>query len=304
VIVDNPETTTHPVIAVVLHQLRARHTLRLLDLLGLTGPAAIAREAAHAPADLYLLKSHAQQALELAYHLEQRGAMVVNPWAAAVACWDRLLMTERMRQAHLPWPQTWSFATPGHLLAQLDLLVALPFPLMLKSRYSRRGDLVAKLLDVDQLQALAGPGGEPWHQEPIIVQEFAASDGWEIRISVIDEELFATRRRSPLDVEASREDRAPTAVDLRDEWARLAREVGRVFNLRVYALDLLLTERGPLVIDVDVFPGFRDVPGADRALVALVNRLAGTSRTRTIASGREPAGRESGSAPWYRRCRR
>src|SRR5439155_26308662 len=56
VIVDNPETTTHPVIAVVLHQLRARHTLRLLDVLGLTGPAAIAREAAHAPADLYLLK--------------------------------------------------------------------------------------------------------------------------------------------------------------------------------------------------------------------------------------------------------
>src|SRR5207253_6598446 len=56
VIVDNPETTTHPVIAVVLHQLSARHTLRLLDVLGLTGPAAIAREAAHAPADLYLLK--------------------------------------------------------------------------------------------------------------------------------------------------------------------------------------------------------------------------------------------------------
>src|SRR5438445_4545352 len=127
-IMDNPETPHHPVIAVALQQVSATHTIRWLDVRTLTGAQAISEEERHTLADLYLLKSHAPQALEVAHALEQKGALVVNSWASSVACQDRVLMAQRMHEAHLPWPFTRSFSTLGSLLADREMLASLPFP--------------------------------------------------------------------------------------------------------------------------------------------------------------------------------
>ncbi|HEU5228891.1 MAG TPA: hypothetical protein VFU49_13830, partial [Ktedonobacteraceae bacterium] len=83
-ILDNPETPHHPVIAVALQKLSQQHHIRLLDVRTLTGEQAISQEQSQQLADLYLLKSHAPQALEVAHDLEGRGALVVNSWTASV----------------------------------------------------------------------------------------------------------------------------------------------------------------------------------------------------------------------------
>src|SRR5436190_20490349 len=95
-ITDNPDTTKHPVIGEVLRRLSTQHAVRLLDVGGLSAEEAIAHEKEHPPADIYLLKSHAFQALAVAHHLEQRGTLVVNSWASSSACQDRVLMAQRM----------------------------------------------------------------------------------------------------------------------------------------------------------------------------------------------------------------
>ena len=274
-IMDNPETPHHPVIAVALEQLRATHNVRLFDVRTLTGAEAIAQEKMRPLADLYLLKSHAPQALEVAHYLEQQGASVVNSWASSVACQDRVLMAQRMHEADLPWPHTWSFATLGDLLSDSQLLETLPFPLIIKSYYSHRGDLVDKIHNVEQLQTL----GVQWSQEPVVLQEFVAGDGWDIKLWVIGEQIFAARRRTPLEPNASKEDFPILAQELPAEWAHITLEIGRVFNLRLYGVDLLTTERGPMIVDVNSFPGFRGVPGADSALAALVERLLSERKT-------------------------
>ncbi len=268
-IMDNPETPRHPVIGVALQKLRTIHTVRLLDVRGISSADAIEREGAYSLADLYLLKSHAQQALDLAQHLEGRGAQVVNRYAATHACQDRGLMAQRMSEAHLPWPRTWSFPTLADLLAQQDRLATLPLPMIIKSYYSHRGDLVGKVESVAQLQALAAQ----WSQEPIVLQEFAAGDGWDIKLWVIDQHIFAARRRTPLDASAPKDDVPIAPGELPGEWESITREIGRVFDLRLYGVDLLLTEQGPVIVDVNAFPGFRGVPGAADALAALVERL-------------------------------
>src|SRR5579872_5126043 len=121
-IMDNPETPHHPVIAVALQKLSETHSVRLLDVRGLTAAQALQEEARSPQADLYLLKSHAPQALEVAHALEQKGALVVNSWASSVACQNRVLMAQRMHEAHLPWPQTWHYATLADLLADKGFL--------------------------------------------------------------------------------------------------------------------------------------------------------------------------------------
>jgi ribosomal protein S6--L-glutamate ligase len=269
-IMDNPETPHHPVIGVALQQLSATHNVRLLDVRSLTDVEAIAEEEKHPLADLYLLKSHAPQALAVAYALEQQAALVVNSWASSVACQDRVLMAQRMRDANLPWPFTRSFSTLGSLLADREMLASLPFPLIIKSYYSHRGDLVDKIDSIDQLEALAAE----WSQEPIVLQEFAAGDGWDIKMWVIDRQIFAARRRTPLEPNASKEDFPISPEELPSAWAHIAKEIGRVFNMRLYGIDLLITEHGPMIVDVNGFPGFRGVPGADSALVDLVEHIA------------------------------
>ncbi len=269
-IMDNPETPHHPVIAVALRQLSATHNVRLLDVRALTGAEAIAEEEKYSLANLYLLKSHAPQALDVARIMEEKGALVINSWASSVACQDRVLMAQRMREANLPWPSTWSFTTLGSLLSDRDFLASLPFPLIIKSYYSHRGDLVDKIDSIEQLDALT----EEWSQEPVVLQEFATGDGWDIKLWVIDQQIFAARRRTPLEANASKQDFPITLEELPQEWAHIALEIGRVFNMRLYGLDLLITERGPMIVDVNSFPGFRGVPGADSALVALVERVA------------------------------
>jgi ribosomal protein S6--L-glutamate ligase len=269
-IMDNPETPHHPVIAVALRQLSATHNVRLLDVRTLTGVEALAEEEKHPLADLYLLKSHSPQALDLAHALEEKGALVVNSWASSVACQDRVLMAQRMREANLPWPYTWSFTTLGSMLTDHNFLTNLPFPLIIKSYYSHRGDLVDKVHSIGQLEAL----GAEWSEEPVVLQEFATGDGWDIKLWVIDQQIFAARRRTPLEANASREDFPIAPGELPGEWAHIALEIGRVFNMRLYGVDLLITERGPMIVDVNSFPGFRGVPGADNALVNLVQHIA------------------------------
>src|SRR6266851_2453751 len=268
-IMDNPETPHHPVIAVALQKLSATHTIRLLDVRELSGAQALQEEERHPRADLYLLKSHAPQALEVAHALEQKGALVVNSWASSVACQDRVLMAQRMREANLPWPYTWSFTTLGSMLTDRNFLKNLPFPLIIKSYYSHRGDLVDKVHSIEQLEALAAE----WSKEPVVLQEFATGDGWDIKLWVIDQQIFAARRRTPLAANASKEDFPIAPEELPGEWAHITLEIGRVFNMRLYGVDLLITERGPIIVDVNSFPGFRGAHGTSRALVALVEQL-------------------------------
>lgn len=268
-IMDNPETPHHPVIAVALQALSARHSVRLLDILALSGAQAIALEATHQPADLYLLKSHAPQALELAHSLEMSGHQVVNSWSSSLACQDRVLMTEQMEIAHLPWPQTRAFTTLAEAASDPSLSTATNWPLIIKSRFSHRGDLVDKLRSKEQLEALL----PNWSEEPIVFQEFIAGDGWDIKLWVIDQHVFAARRRTPLEAGASKEDFPISSDELPAEWRNLALAIGHAFKMPLYGVDLLITEKGPLIVDVNAFPGFRGVPGASEALVDLVERF-------------------------------
>jgi len=178
-------------------------------------------------------------------------------------------MAKRMQEVLLPWPHTWSFPSLENLLGQHSFLSTLVFPVILKSRYSHRGDFVQKVGSVEQLQALAGQR----NQEPFILQEFAHGDGWDIKLWVIDKQVFAARRRTPLEAKAPKEDFPIPTEKLPSDWGSIALEIGRVFSLRFYGVDLLMTEQGPIIVDINSFPGFRGVAGADSSLISLIERL-------------------------------
>jgi ribosomal protein S6--L-glutamate ligase len=255
----------HPVLAGMLDRLRARHRVVVISAES-DDPATLAAREARRLADVYLLKSHTPAGLDLAHRLELCGAQVVNGWSATLACQDRVLMARRLDTAGLPCPRTWSAVTLGRAV---PLLAALQFPLVIKSRFSRRGGLVVRVHDAEEVDALL----PRWNDEPVILQHFEDNDGWDVKMWVVGGHAYAARRPSPL-APAVGSDTVPLAPEqLSPAWVAATLRVGREFDLSLYGVDLLVTGHGPSIVDVNAFPGYRGVPNAAAALAAFTEGL-------------------------------
>jgi ribosomal protein S6--L-glutamate ligase len=266
----------HPVLDAVLSLLSRSNRTRTLEA-PLLDDAATGREFA-APADIYLLKSRSPAALDLARGLERRGATVVNSAASTAACLDRVVMAERLAEVGVDAPRSRAFASVRQLREKLED-GPVTFPSLIKSRHSRRGDLVRKLDREDEILAV----GSEWDREPVVLQDFVDGDGWDVKLWVIGDSVHAARRRTVLVTGATGSQKRNFPIgpaDLPDEWRQIALRVGRGFGLDFYGIDLLPSDRAPLVVDVNAFPGFRSVPGAPGALAGVIEE-----RCRAAAGG-------------------
>ncbi|MET9962893.1 alpha-L-glutamate ligase [Streptomyces sp. NPDC006326] len=264
----------HPLLAAATAVLRVGgHRVDSLD------PAA-AGAAPDDLADVYLLKSRTAQALALAEELERRGAPVVNSAAATALCQDRTAMAELAVAAGLPFAGTRTYDT----LSGWASGGPLRSPVVVKSRYSRREDLVARVDDPVRLRELA----QAWPEEPVVVQEFTPNSGWDHKLWAIGDRLFAALRRSELAPGSERGPARTLAVaGLPDGWAELVRRAGEVFALDVYGVDVIDSGGGtPLIVDVNAFPGIRGQAGAPQALASLALRRARDGRIGAGSAGR------------------
>jgi ribosomal protein S6--L-glutamate ligase len=219
-------------------------------------------------ADVYLLKSRAGRALRAARRAELAGAAVVNSALATGACLDRVVLAEQMSQAGLPFPDTWSGPTLNGLTVPASGRDQ-EWPIVVKSRRSRRGDLVCVIRSSAELHALAAD----WANEPLVAQRIVRHDGWEHKVWVIGGDVYRARRRSQFGAHGSRAAASTPVEQPADAIADLARAVGVAFGLDLYGVDVLVGERGPVVVDVNAFPGFRRVPSAGELVAAHVMRL-------------------------------
>ena len=156
-------------------------------------------------------------------------------------------------------------ATPGAIAA-----AGIDFPLVVKSRRSHKGDLVAAVRTVSELEELQ----HTWGGEPVVLQEFLANDGWDVKAWGIGERIHVGRRRSPLASDSGVSHIPESTLNACEAIVGRARAA---FGLQAYGVDLLITSNGPVVVDVNAFPGFRSMPDADLHLAELVDGLLATA---------------------------
>ncbi|WP_405718674.1 RimK family alpha-L-glutamate ligase [Streptomyces sp. NBC_00046] len=264
---DKPD---HPLLAAVASALaEAEHRVTFLDPdTGAASPSQLV--APDDLADVYLLKAHTPRALALAHFLEALGARVVNSAAATELCQDRSRIAAVAEDAGLPMPRTRTLDALSEALHGADPAES-GYPLMVKSRHSRRADLVARVDGPDGLRDLASK----WSDEPVVLQEFVANSGWDHKLWVIAGEVFTGVRPAPVGAPPDGARPAPLVRDLPPDWTRLALRTGDVFGLDVYGVDLLDREGAPVVVDINAFPGIRGPKGAPEALAALALKCPG-----------------------------
>jgi ribosomal protein S6--L-glutamate ligase len=196
----------------------------------------------------------------------------VNSPAATTAALDRATTAEALDRAGVPAPRTWSVDAMRHLAYGEPL----PWPLVIKSRISSRRDFVRLVSSRAELVAMC----PEWGDEPVVAQEFAANDGFDIKVWVIGGDLSAARRRSALDSSDKTSDELLDPEELPAEWTRAVRDAGAALGLELYGVDLLITGGRPVVVDVNPFPVFR---GANEPAASLLSFLS-TVEARMLAA--------------------
>ncbi|MDJ0380005.1 hypothetical protein [Streptomyces sp. G-G2] len=193
------------------------------------------------------------------------GMTTVNDARSIRGVRDKALAAALGSSRGLPLPATYAVARPELLLELADS----EYPLVVKPADGSSGRGVHLVSSPERLVALlpelAGEG-------MLIAQPYVPNGGTDIKVYSVRGELYATERRSPLHPDHSvRERRVPLSAEV----AAIAVRVGAVYGLDLYGVDVILGPDGPVVVDVNDFPSFRQVPEAAARVARAVLDLAG-----------------------------
>ncbi|MFC8826635.1 RimK family alpha-L-glutamate ligase [Streptomyces sp. NPDC057137] len=204
------------------------------------------------------------------------GLTTVNDARSIRGVRDKALAAVIARSRGLPMPRTYVVAHP-------DSLAELPdgeFPLVVKPADGSSGRAVHLVRSPGQLAALntelAGEG-------MLIAQSYVPNSGTDLKVYCVRGELFAAERASPLDPHQPRRPQRERRVPLSAEVAGMVTDVGRIYGLDLYGVDVLLGPDGPVIVDVNDFPSFRPVPDAVARVSRAVLELAREGRTTRAA---------------------
>ncbi|MHB9856841.1 ATP-grasp domain-containing protein [Streptomyces sp. YIM S03343] len=192
------------------------------------------------------------------------GLTTVNDARAIRGVRDKALAAAIGRNHGLPVPMTYA-VTHWETLAEVP---EADYPLVVKPANGSSGrgvHLVSSPIRLKETGAkLAGEG-------VLIAQPYVPNSGTDLKVYCVGGELWATERCSPLHPRRTVPERR---VELSREVARIAAEVGQVYGLDLYGVDVLLGPEGPMVVDVNDFPSFRQVPDAPARVARAILRLA------------------------------
>ncbi len=189
----------------------------------------------------------------------------------------------------LPIPRTY-FAAHLRLFKQIPLT---EYPLVVKPNNGSSCRSIYRLASPADLATLEIEEQESY----FLAQRYVENTGYDIKLYVTGKEVYAVAKKSPLHAEVP-EGLIPLTPQLR----RLALEVGKLFGLDIFGLDVVETSQGLALLDINDFPSFGLVPrgvarvseyvlhAARQAELQREARLARNQRRRQARKGRiDPA---------------
>jgi ribosomal protein S6--L-glutamate ligase len=209
--------------------------------------------------DLYVLKSHTELALSLAGLLDAQGARMLNPFSSCVGTQDKIVATRLLQAAGVPTPATWATAD-WTLLEE----VVKGRPLIAKPNRGHRGHGIRIFRNRRDLAAAPPP------QSAVVVQEYLEGTGEDLKVYVVDRHVYAVRKPFSPDSFARPGRPCPVSGDVRG----IALRCGQVLGLGLYGLDVIETRDGPVVVDVNYFPGYKGISGIAPVIAEYVERYA------------------------------
>jgi [lysine-biosynthesis-protein LysW]--L-2-aminoadipate ligase len=198
--------------------------------------------------------------------LEDWGIPTVNTFAVASTCGDKLLTSAALVSHGVPTPRTILAYEPESALRAID---ELGYPVVLKPAVGSWGRLLARVNDRDAAEALLEHKVTlgSFHHGAFYIQEYVRKPGRDIRSFVVgDETICAIYRDSEHWITNTARGGKASNCPVTPEIDRLSRAAAAAVGGGVVAVDLLESERGLLVNEVNYTMEFRnsiDTTGVD-----------------------------------------
>lgn len=219
-----------------------------------------------------LSRTTAQYGEEVLAHFEWVGTPVVNRAKAIATARHKFHSLRILAQHGLPVPPS---LTVGSATFLEDAVAEVgTYPFILKPFHGTHGTGVM-LLDTPTSLTSAVDALCDLHQDYVIQPFIAEAGGVDIRVFVVGGEVVAAMKRSapPGEFRANiHKGASGEAIALTDEYTRLAIVAAAALELEIAGVDLLQTNEGPVVLEVNPSPGFEElesVTGIDIAGVII-----------------------------------
>ncbi|MGV9410991.1 ATP-grasp domain-containing protein [Nocardia sp. NPDC003693] len=200
------------------------------------------------------------------------GQTTVNDARSIRGVRDKVHAAALAARTGLPVPRAWAAARP------LDLarISTAHYPLVVKPADGSSGRGVRLIERPEQLTELGPDEGM------LIAQPYVPNSGVDLKVYCVNGRMYGTERTSPLAGAPGLPDR-PVSLDA--EVTSIAIRVGEVFGLDLYGLDIVYGPDGPMVVDINDFPSFREVPDAVAGVArAIIDLSRAGSRLRLITT--------------------
>lgn len=204
--------------------------------------------------DLYLLRPGVELGLSIAGILHRKGARILNDYVACTIVQDKAQVAHDLLVHGIPTARSFITGHPAQVMEYLD-----SHPVIIKPHRGSYGHGVHVLdhQDVDSHGTYSG----------VFVQQYKRPFDDDLKVYVIGKHVTAIRRKFPAQ---NYDDKIGRPVMIDEATREIALKVGEIFNLDIYGLDIIETDEGPLVIDVNYFPGFIGVPNAPEMLANFI----------------------------------
>ena len=190
--------------------------------------------------------------------------------APAIACSrDKLRSLQLMSRAGLPIPRTAVIAQPRALFSAMHAVGGVPVVIKLIRGTQGKGVVLAKNLAT----AVAVLEKVYKAKRQALVQEYIAeSRGRDTRVIVVGDRCIAAMERIAPDGDfRANLHRGGSAVSITPdpETSRMALAAAKAHGLAVAGVDLIQSERGPLLLEVNSSPGLEGIEGVTGVDIAL-----------------------------------
>jgi ribosomal protein S6--L-glutamate ligase len=187
--------------------------------------------------------------------------LTINRQAAISAVHNKAQMSIALAASGLPIPQTF-LGSIEYLAKKIPREL---YPIILKPIF---GDNSRGLLVIGNSEEMAQTA---WDEPIALAQRYFQTDGYDLKLYGIGDEIWAVRKRSPFNQPQA--DVTEGVVTLTPDLQELGRRCGQLFGLDLFGVDCILTEEGPLVIEINDYPNYTNVPHANARLANyVVNR--------------------------------
>ena len=206
-----------------------------------------------------LSRTTVQYGEEVVAHFEWIGTPVVNRAKAIATARHKFHSLRILAQHGLPVPPSLTVGSATFLenaVAEIG-----DYPFILKPFYGTHGRGVM-LLDTPTSLTSAVDALCDLHEDYVIQSFIAEANGVDIRVLVVGGEAIAAMKRSaPAGEFRANIHRGASgeAVSLPDKYIDLAIKAASALELEIAGVDLLQTNKGPVVLEVNPSPGFEEL---------------------------------------------